>query len=291
VEVKFVGVEDVIHQNSGFAQRNADVHPHRYLRYDALHLVHQVDELGQGEGTQIRGPGGRLQLQVARVLGLAAQQHRRVASCLQLLNELNPLFGAPKAGGPAVAAAGIQADARAGAGGRQGTPVVALVVVSVEYVFLAPEIEAAQLENLLHVGLGIADAELVKHASEVLVLSLLVDGPRHAIVGPQGVAVFGFGLHVQQQGTGFLFLVKVDGNVEMPGLQLQSAGVVKLQNLLYFLLWQNSRREREPRDVAPRILLPQPPQQRRRQVAAVKAAIGANGDIVKKLGHGIEAKF
>ena len=94
-------------------------------------------------------------------------------------------------------------------------------------------------------------------------LGLLVDGPRHAVVGAQGVAVFLLGPHVEQQRAGLLLLVEVDGDVELPGLQLQGAGVIELQDLLNLALRQNGRREREPRNVAARMLLPQPPQQRR----------------------------
>jgi hypothetical protein len=51
VEVKFVRVEDVVHQDGRLAKGDADVHTHGYLRHDALHLVHEIDELRQREGT------------------------------------------------------------------------------------------------------------------------------------------------------------------------------------------------------------------------------------------------
>ena len=75
VEVEFVGVEDVVQQDGGLAQGDADVHAHGHLGHDAVHLVHQVDELGEGEGAQVGRAGGGVQLAVAGVLGFAAEQH------------------------------------------------------------------------------------------------------------------------------------------------------------------------------------------------------------------------
>ena len=213
-----MGVEDVIHQNGGLAQRDADVHGHGHLGHNAVHLVHQVDELGQGERAQVGRAGSRVQLAVAGIFGLAAEQHGGVTGRLQALDEGYPLGVAPEAGGPAVAAAGVEADARAG--GWQSGPVVALVVVGVEHVLFAPEIEAAELKYFLHVGLGVGLAHLVEHAGEELVLGQRIHGPGHAVVGAQGVAVFLLGLDGVQQGAGFLLLVKVNHHVELPGLEL-----------------------------------------------------------------------
>ena len=187
-----MGIEDIVHQNSGLAQGDADVHAHGHLRHDAVHLVHQVDELGEGEGAQVGRAGGGVQHAVAGIFGFAAEQYGGVAVRFQALDEGYPLRIAPEAGGPPVAAAGVEADARAG-GGQSG-PVVALVVVGVEHVFFAPKIKAAELEYFLYVGLGIGLAHLVEHASEEFVLGQRIHGPGHAVVVAQGVAVFLLGL-------------------------------------------------------------------------------------------------
>jgi hypothetical protein len=69
--------------------------------------------------------------------------------------------------------------------------------VGVEHIFFAAEIEAAQLKYLLYVRLGIADAELVKYPSKVLVVCLRVNGPRNAVVGAKRVAKFAFSLYIE----------------------------------------------------------------------------------------------
>nr|GFC46242.1 hypothetical protein [Tanacetum cinerariifolium] len=60
VEVKFVRIEDVVHQDGRLAEGDADVHTHRDLRHDAGHLVHELVEYA-GEvlvvGQVVDGPG------------------------------------------------------------------------------------------------------------------------------------------------------------------------------------------------------------------------------------------
>ena len=135
--------------------------------------------------------------------------------------------------------------------------------MGVEDVFFAPEIEAAELKNFLHVRLLVCQAELVEHAGQVLVVGQLVQGPGHAVGGAQGIAKFFGGPNSVEQRAGFLFLVKVDYYIKLAALQLQRAGKVKPKNFLDLTLGQNGRREREPGDVAARVFLAQPPQQRR----------------------------
>ena len=206
------------------------MHAHGYLRHDAVHLVHQVDELREGEGAKVGCAGSGVQHAVARGFGLAAEQDGLVAGGLQALDEGNPLGVAPKAGGPAVAAAGV--EAHAGAGGGQLAPVVAFVVVGVEHVFFAPEIEAAELKNFLHVGLGVGLAGLVEDAGEEFVLGQGIYRPCHAVVRAQGIAKFLLGFDGVEERAGLFLFVEVDDDVKLPGLEVQGTGKIKFQNFL-----------------------------------------------------------
>jgi len=86
------------------------MHAHRYLRYNQIALIDEVDELLQRVVAQVTGVAALLYGQVALMLLSTAQKQGRISRVCNHFGQNDLIFYTPQSGGPTITATRIKAD-------------------------------------------------------------------------------------------------------------------------------------------------------------------------------------